>query len=78
MRACLDAARMASPCFIARARSDLIISLSARRRHRTSQLTLEERLEEEDAGVLGEVRGRTGNVLMFPVDACDPVRCVKG
>lgn len=59
MRACLDAARMASPCFIARARSDLIISLSARRRHRTSQLTLEERLEEEDAGVLGEVFQRT-------------------
>lgn len=73
MRACLDAARMASPCFIARSRSDLIISLSARRRHRTSQLTLEERLEEEHAGVLGEVRGRTGNVLlMFQVEARDP------
>lgn len=54
MRACLDAARMASPCFIARSRSDLIISLSARRRHRTSQLTLEERLEEEDAPVYSE------------------------
>lgn len=56
LRACLDAARMASLCFIARARSDLIISLSDRCRHRTSQLKLDERLEDED-GVLEGVGG---------------------
>lgn len=79
--ACLDAARIASLCFIARARSDLITSLSDRCRHRTSQLKLEERLEDED-DVLEGVGKRIRNVLMFPLEARDPIPrpvwCVKG